>query len=107
MSWWKYPSHQEIIKYSIQHIIIITTRLIDTSAFYRYPNESVVLRPAMGEPEKRSIDEESTGTEEKVVVQDDSQYPSAKKVIPIMIALYLVVFLIALVSLPFSTLYHQ
>ncbi|EZF34534.1 efflux pump [Trichophyton mentagrophytes] len=50
----------------------------------------------MGKPEKRSIDEESTGTEEKVVVQDDSQYPSAKKVIPIMIALYLVVFLIAL-----------
>ncbi|EFR05468.1 SGE1 [Nannizzia gypsea CBS 118893] len=50
----------------------------------------------MGEPENRSLDEESSGTGEKAVLRDDSQYPSAKKVIPIMVALYLVVFLIAL-----------
>ncbi|KAF3480958.1 major facilitator superfamily transporter [Arthroderma uncinatum] len=49
----------------------------------------------MGEPERKSIDEESGG-EKSVEKHDDSQYPPTKKVIPIMIALYLVVFLIAL-----------
>ncbi|KAK2827794.1 hypothetical protein FQN49_007331, partial [Arthroderma sp. PD_2] len=49
----------------------------------------------MGEPERKSVDEESSG-EKSVEQHDDSQYPPTKKVIPIMIALYLVVFLIAL-----------